>query len=51
MGGKRTEKTVNCVIIGEVVYVLERERDTNVQNMAVSPTSDGGQIHLNPSAI
>ena len=26
----------------------ERERVTNIYNLIVSPTSDGGQNHLNP---
>ena len=29
----------------------ERERNTNANNLVVSPTSEGGQIHLNPAAI
>ena len=28
-----------------------RERDTNVYNMVVSPTREGGHIHLNPAAL
>ena len=35
-----------------VIYLFsERERQTNIWNLVVSTTSDGGQIHLNPAAI
>ena len=30
---------------------IKIERDTNAQNVIVSPTSEAGQIHLNPGAI
>ena len=49
-------ESLNIVMLLQLHSVLQllarkhvRERDTSVYNVVVSPTSDGGHIHLNPT--
>ena len=50
---KNLNQTWNAIMFFLAFHftIIERERDTNVYNLIVSPTNEGDHIHLNPAAI